>query len=109
VFAAGHVLGLMESATRILMSAGFSRRASARALLPLTRQVLDNFEYRGGPQSWTGPASRGDFETVAQHLAALRPFPREYRAAYEALTRLGVAVLGQDKLTRRLDRALRRA
>jgi predicted short-subunit dehydrogenase-like oxidoreductase (DUF2520 family) len=91
------------------MSTGLSRRASTQALLPLTRQVLENFEFRGGPKSWTGPASRGDFETVAQHLAALQPFPREYCVAYEALTRLCIVVLGPRKMTRRLDRALRRA
>jgi len=75
------------------MAAGFSRQQAVRALLPLTRQTLGNFERIGGPASWTGPASRGDLATIRKHLAALRRFPREYRAAYAALTRLSVAVL----------------
>jgi hypothetical protein len=34
--------------------------------------------------------SRGDFGVIEQHLEALRPFPREYREAYDALSRLGL-------------------
>jgi predicted short-subunit dehydrogenase-like oxidoreductase (DUF2520 family) len=108
VLAAGHVLGMVEAATRILLSAGFSRPRAVKALLPLTRQVLANYEQFGGPDSWTGPASRGDLETVQDHLEALRPFPDEYRNAYAALTRLSVSVLGRDRTLRhRLEPLLR--
>jgi predicted short-subunit dehydrogenase-like oxidoreductase (DUF2520 family) len=93
--AAGHVLGLLEAATRLLVRAGFSRSQAVRALLPLTRQTLINFERCGPEQAWTGPLSRGDFGIVAQHLQALGPFPREYRDAYVALSRLGVQVLAR--------------
>ncbi len=104
-FAAGHALGVMEAATRILMAGGFSRQKAQRALLPLTRQTLANFESLGPVPAWTGPARRGDFETVARHVAALRRFPPEVRAAYEALSRLSVRLLDarpHPKL-RRLD------
>ncbi len=93
---AGHVLAVVESATRILMTLGFTRRQAVRALLPLTRQTLQNFERLGPGAAWTGPVSRGDYATVARHVAALRRFPRAYRAAYEALTRLGAAVLARN-------------
>ena len=42
--AAGNVLALMEAATRLMTAAGMKRREAVRALLPLTRQVLENFE-----------------------------------------------------------------
>jgi len=93
--AAGHILAVIEAATRILVALGFSRRDAVRALLPLTRQTLANFERLGPHASWTGPLARGDFETVAKHAAALRRFPREYREAYAALSRLALLVLGQ--------------
>ena len=99
--AAGHVLGVIETAVRILVTTGFSRRQAVRALLPLTRQTLLNFERAGGPRAWTGPASRGDWETVARHQAALRRFPREYRTAYALLARLSVLVLARRPGTRR--------
>jgi len=109
VLAAGHVLAAVEAAARILMALGFSRRKAIKTLLPLTRQTLSNFERSGGPRSWTGPASRGDLQTIRKHLSALRRFPREYREAYAALTRLGVLLLARQPRAarKRLQTALR--
>jgi predicted short-subunit dehydrogenase-like oxidoreductase (DUF2520 family) len=90
---AGHVLAVVEAAVRILVKAGFSRQRAVRALLPLTRQTLANYERVGPHAAWTGPLSRGDFGVIERHLEALRPFPREYREAYDALSRLGLSVL----------------
>lgn len=106
--AAGHVLGVMEAATRILMAVGFSRRQAVRALLALVRQTLENFQRLGPGPAWTGPVSRGDYATVAKHVAALQSFPREYREAYAALSRLSAAVLSRDRrgTLRRLAKAL---
>jgi predicted short-subunit dehydrogenase-like oxidoreductase (DUF2520 family) len=95
VLAAGHSLAVVEAATRILVSLGFTRRQAVRALLPLTREMLDNFERLGAQAAWTGPLARGDFATVKKHAAALRKFPREYRDAYAVLSRLSLFVLGK--------------
>jgi predicted short-subunit dehydrogenase-like oxidoreductase (DUF2520 family) len=110
--AAGHVLAVIEAATRMLLSLGFSRRDALRTLLPLTRQTLANFERVGAPAAWTGPLARGDFATVAKHAKSLRRFPREYRDAYAALSRLALLVLGQGSRTtpsrrRQLQQSLR--
>jgi predicted short-subunit dehydrogenase-like oxidoreductase (DUF2520 family) len=86
----------MEAATRLLMSQGFTRRQATRALLPLTRQTLDNLERMGPHPAWTGPLTRGDFSTVQRHVDGLSGFPREYLDAYIALTRLIAAVLSDD-------------
>ncbi len=104
-FAAPHALALMEAATRILLSLGFTRREASRGLLPLVRQTLDNFERFGPCTAWTGPLSRGDFETVALHASALRKFPPEYEQAYEALSRLAAVVLAREPqpMKRELD------
>jgi len=102
LFACTHVLSLMETATRLLMSQGFTRRQAVRALVPLTRQVLDNFECVGPHAAWTGPIARGDFATVGRHVKALAEFPQEYLDAYEALSRLAAAVLsGEPGTTQR--------
>jgi predicted short-subunit dehydrogenase-like oxidoreductase (DUF2520 family) len=90
---AGHVLAVIEAAVRILLRAGFPRKRAVRALLLLTRQTLANYERVGARAAWTGPLSRGDFAVIERHLEALRRFPREYRGAYDALSRLGVNVL----------------
>ncbi len=108
-FAAPHLLCLMEAGTRLLMAQGFRRRQATRALLLLARQSLDNLERLGPRASWTGPLSRGDYETIVRHMAALRKFPREYPAAYSALTRLAARLLGKNprSILRRLEPALR--
>lgn len=94
--AAGSVLALMEAATLLMTATGMKRREAVRALLPLTRQVLENFERLGPRAAWTGPLSRGDFEVVASHLGAMKEFPPEFSEAYQALNRLAAVVLSQD-------------
>ena len=94
--AAGQVLAILEAATATMMSLGVKRHVAVRALLPLTRQVLDNFERVGARAAWTGPLAREDFGVIAAHLAALRKFPAEYAAAYEQLNRLAARVLASN-------------
>lgn len=96
VLAAGHVLALVEAATQMLISLGIKRNEAARALLPLTRQVLDNFERVGPRAAWTGPLARGDYRIVESHLRALHESQQEVALAYEALNRLAARVLAQD-------------
>lgn len=94
--ASGHVLALVEAATQLLISLGMKRTEAARALLPLTRQVLDNFERVGPRAAWTGPLARGDYKIVESHLRALHDSREEVALAYEALNRLAARMLSQD-------------
>jgi predicted short-subunit dehydrogenase-like oxidoreductase (DUF2520 family) len=94
--AGGQVLAVEEAATQLLVSMGMKRSESVRALLPLTRQVLENFERLGPRAAWTGPLSRGDYQIVGAHSVALREWPSEFAAAYQALNRLAARVLAPD-------------
>ena len=94
--AAGHVIAVEEAATQLLVSLGMKRGEAIRALLPLSRQVLENFERLGPRAAWTGPLSRGDYQVVRAHSNALRELPSEFMDAYEALNRLAARVLSQD-------------
>jgi predicted short-subunit dehydrogenase-like oxidoreductase (DUF2520 family) len=69
------------------------RGEAVRALLQLTRQVLENFERLGPRAAWTGPLARGDYGVVAAHLAAMKRLPREFSNAYAALNSLATLVL----------------
>jgi predicted short-subunit dehydrogenase-like oxidoreductase (DUF2520 family) len=104
--ASGQVLVLVEAATQLLISVGLKRNEAARALLPLTRQVLNNFERVGPRASWTGPLARGDYKIVEAHLRALGDGQEEIAEAYEGLNRLAARVLAQDSAgtTRELER-----
>ena len=105
-FACVYVLALMETATRLLMTQGFKRRQAMRALLPLTRQTLDNFERVGPLAAWTGPLSRGDFSTIERHVKSLADFEPEYLDTYMTLSRLTARVLAAQPgaMLKQLDR-----
>jgi len=78
-------------------------------LLPLMRQMLDNFERLGPHAAWTGPISRGDFSTVKQHKRAMQRYPREFQHSYAALSRLAGRVLAKNPAAtlKQLKRALK--
>jgi predicted short-subunit dehydrogenase-like oxidoreductase (DUF2520 family) len=94
--AAGHTLVVVESAVQLLMSLGIKRSEALRALLPMTRQVLQNYERLGPRAAWTGPLARGDYEIVAKHLNVLQDYSPEYKQAYEALNILAARVFAID-------------
>jgi predicted short-subunit dehydrogenase-like oxidoreductase (DUF2520 family) len=94
--AAGQVLAAFEAAIQLFASVGMRRREALRALLPLTRQVLENLERLGARAAWTGPLARGDFRVIAAHEKALLARPEEYLAAYRALNRLAARLLARD-------------
>ena len=106
---AGHALALVEAATQVLMGVGFPRRRAEQTLLPLMRQMLDNFERFGPRPSWTGPVARGDYAVVAKHMNALRRHRPEFRQSYAALARLAARVLSEKAgaRLRKLERVLR--
>ncbi len=83
--AANHLVTQVVQATDLLARAGVKH--PARMLGPLLSAALDN-ALRLGDAALTGPVARGDAETVAGHLDALRAAAPEALPAYLALARL---------------------
>ena len=108
VLVAGLGLSLAEGATQVLLSAGFTRRRALQALLPLMREMLQNFEQHGPHAAWTGPISRADYGTVELHVKALRAQSPELQETYQALARLSARLLSKKYKTtlRDLNRVL---
>jgi predicted short-subunit dehydrogenase-like oxidoreductase (DUF2520 family) len=98
-FAAGHLLALEETGVQLLMNAGIKRAAATKALLSLSRQVLDNYEKLGPHYAWTGPLARGDYGVVASHQQALQQHRPEFLEAYQSVSRLAARVLSQETET----------
>ena len=98
-FASGLVLALEEAGVQTLMASGMKRREAVRALLSLSRQVLEHYEKWGPNVAWTGPLSRGDYQVVARHQAALQEAKPEFLEAYQVLSRLAAQVLSRDPQT----------
>lgn len=76
--ASNHVVTLLGQVERLAAAIG----VPAEAYLALTRASVDNVERLGATAALTGPAARGDDDTIARHLDAL---PTAERALYRAL------------------------
>jgi predicted short-subunit dehydrogenase-like oxidoreductase (DUF2520 family) len=83
--AANHLVTQVVQAADLLRRAGVAQ--PGRMLGPLLSTALDN-ALRLGDAALTGPVARGDAETVAGHLDALRTTAPEALPAYLALARL---------------------
>jgi len=66
------LLALLTIATELLEAAGLERDRALAALLPLARGTLRQLEAEGLGGALTGPAARGDVETLRRHLERLR-------------------------------------
>lgn len=78
VIASNHLVAVLGQAERIGGSAG----VPFEALMALVRATVDNVAELGPAVALTGPAARGDDETIQRHRDAL---PDEELAAYDAL------------------------
>ncbi len=83
--ASNHLVALLGQVERIAGSIG----VPPEAYLDLARATLDNVAALGAAAALTGPVARGDWDTVARHLAALAEDERDaYRALAAAARRL---------------------
>jgi predicted short-subunit dehydrogenase-like oxidoreductase (DUF2520 family) len=82
---ANHLVTLVVQSADLLRAAGVAE--PGRMLGPLLSAALDN-ALRLGDAALTGPVARGDAETVAAHISALREAAPEALPAYLALARL---------------------
>ena len=79
VVASNHLVALLGQAERIASGAG----VPFAAYMDLVRATVDNVAELGPAGALTGPAARGDTETIRRHLDAIAT---DERAAYEALS-----------------------
>jgi predicted short-subunit dehydrogenase-like oxidoreductase (DUF2520 family) len=85
VSSANHLVTLVTQACDLLSIAGVDN--PARMIGPLLSAALDN-ALRLGDAGLTGPVARGDADTVAGHLEALRADAPQALPSYVALARL---------------------
>ena len=83
VMAQGFLVALHRAASELFEQAG----APPEALLPLMHRTMENdFEL-------TGPATRGDWETIERHLKVIRERRPELEPMYRALTDMMTAAV----------------
>ncbi len=89
VIASNHLVALLGQAERVARGAG----VPFEALLDLVRATVANVAALGPAAALTGPAARGDDETIRRHLVALAPGEH---AAYEAMVAEARRLAGRD-------------
>jgi len=85
VMACGLVASLVGLAAEVWAEMGVSRADALTALRPLTAATVEAVGREGLPEAITGPAVRGDVETIRMHLDAMRHLPPNLSHAYTAL------------------------
>ena len=88
--ASNHLVALLGQAERIASGAG----VPFAALIDLVRATVDNVDEFGPAAALTGPAARGDIDTVRRHLEAIAPAER---VAYEALSQQARRLAGRTE------------
>jgi len=83
---------LEEMAISLMSGIGVNRDTAREMLLPLIRGSFENLERVDPVEALTGPIVRGDDQTVASHLAALKDKCPDYLDAYRLLANLNVAL-----------------
>ena len=89
-FASNYLVTLEHHARDLFVRAGLPEDDALSLFLPLVRATLDNVGAQGTVAALTGPLSRGDVGTIANHLAALTADAPHLLPAYRAL---GLATL----------------
>ena len=90
VLAAGAQVALFAEAVRTFRKATGAKEPEARAaLLPLALSALEKLRRESPAEAITGPAARGDLDTIAAHRRVL---PRDLLALYDQLTRVSLAL-----------------
>jgi len=87
VLACGFVAADLGMAVRVLKSIGLSKKRALETVLPITSQTLKNVAELGPRRALTGPAVRGDLETIRKHLRALKKSDPHLARVYAAVSR----------------------
>ena len=103
VFASNFPTVLMCLAEELLREVGIAPEVARQALHPLFASAVENLRGGAGAGALTGPIVRGDADTIARHLEALRDHP-DTLDAYRALSRAALrwvreaGAAGDDRL-----------
>jgi predicted short-subunit dehydrogenase-like oxidoreductase (DUF2520 family) len=101
------LVALLVTAEQVARAAGVPPRAARRRMMPILEQTLRNYASLGSAGAFSGPLVRGDAETIAAHLRALRANP-EARQVYLALAQSALKhlpVKNRKSIARLLKRA----
>lgn len=92
VVASNYLVSLLDLSFQLISKAGITGSDTVRVLYPLIKGTLANIENVGIPGALTGPISRGDAETIADHLNRMEETLPELVSLYKGLGRHTVEI-----------------
>lgn len=95
--ASNFLVTLLSMVFDILGTSGFDRKSIYQMLKPLLMTTLKNVETSSPEKALTGPVSRGDMETVAVHLQALKTKYPDYLESYVELAKITAQISLKEK------------
>lgn len=97
VMACGFVAALMGLAAEMWEVMGISRAEALAALRPLTAATVEGVGRDGLPAAFTGPAVRGDVESVRMHLETTARHSPEMGLVYAAIARAAMPLFAEHE------------
>lgn len=86
VLSCGYVATLLHAAVSLWTRMGYTEADGVRAVVPLVSATIDAIDAVGPTSAVTGPAVRGDADTISAHLATLSQHAPELLTLYRELT-----------------------
>ena len=108
VMGCGYLAALLQAAGELAQAAGLDPEQALAALLPLSRATLDNIARLGIAASLTGPAARGDMDTLQTHWQAIARERPELADLYLTLTQAALNLTAPAGADSPADAAIRR-
>ncbi len=96
VIACNYFAVLMDLAMVMAERAGIDRNTAWRAFAPMVKLTLANVEALGAREALSGPIRRGDLDTVARHLDALRGHEPVVQKVYRSLGLWAASLCGTE-------------
>ena len=105
VLACGYVGTLLDAAVSLWARMGFTEGDGVRAVAPLSRATIEAIAAAGPVNAVTGPAVRGDADTIAAHLSLLSEHAPHLLTLYRELTLASIPLarakgVGEGELAR---------
>lgn len=97
VVASNYLLSLVWAALMMYEVIGLDKGTALSALMPLIEGTLKNIKALGAPKALTGPISRGDVQTVSDHIDAIKEKIPHLLEFYQVMGRLTVEAANENK------------
>jgi predicted short-subunit dehydrogenase-like oxidoreductase (DUF2520 family) len=100
-------VALLDTAFFLFEQMGFEKDQASQILMPLVQGTLQNVKKFNTTEALTGPAARGDENSIRTHLQALRPFPDSYNLYLKITSQILLFAKKEKRISAKKIKALK--